>query len=155
MDVPEHIIQEGLNRVTEILVRKFQELGMPATGQWVRELEQREYVNRGEIWGMPYTEQLVQGRAPGKRPPIAPLELWVQAKFGLSGQQATGAAFAIANKIAESGTTWYQKGGSDLLEVLETDEAINAFYGVITDYLLAEVRVTITEDMKRGLELAA
>lgn len=154
MDVPPEVIEQSLNRVIEILIRKYDELGMRATGEWADELEGRTAINRGSIWGMPYTEQLVQGRAPGKRPPIAPLERWAQAKFGLSGQQARSTAFAVANKIAESGTTWYQKGGSDLVEVLESPEVMEAFYGPITEYLLAEVRVTIMEELRR-LNVAA
>ena len=37
-------------------------------------------------------------------PPVAPLELWAQAKLGVRGKEARQAAWAIARKIARVGT---------------------------------------------------
>lgn len=150
MIVPPEIIDKALDKAIEVLIAKYDELGMRASGKWARELEPISQTNRGVIRGMAYTEQLVQGRAPGNRPPISPLEDWVKAKFGLSGKQATSTAFAVANKIAKEGTTWYPDG-SDLLEVLESPEVTQAFYDIIGDYL----RVQITEELTRTLRTAA
>ena len=119
------------------LIPKHEALGQKATGNWIEKLEVQGNVIRGEK----YTEQLVYGRKPGKRPPITPIENWVNAKFGISGQQATSFAFAIANKIAKEGTSWHQKGGSDLLEVLETNEVQNYINSKLASYL--EIQITL------------
>lgn len=151
-DIPEEVIVNALNKAIDVLIQKYDELGMRATGDWADGLEARTHTNGGEIWGLPYTEQLVQGRAPGNRPPIAPLERWAQAKFGVSGRAATSMAFAVANKIAQEGTTWYQQGGSDLLEVLDDQRVIDTFYSEIGSYLTVRVTEQLTRTLK---ELAA
>lgn len=151
-NIPESVIIDALNKANDALIQKYDELGMRATGEWAEGLEARTHTNGGEIWGMPYTEQLVFGREPGKRPPIAPLEKWVSAKFGMSGRQATSMAFAVANKIAKEGTTWYQQGGSDLLEVLDDPSVVDTFYHEIGSYLTVQVTDELTRSLK---ELAA
>src|SRR5690606_22373253 len=118
--------------VDTILIPHFLSLGLDATGEWRQSLNVRAEGSIGIINGRKYTEQLVWGRRPGNRPPIAPLERWAQIKLGLSGRDALGAAFAIANKIAKEGTEIYKEGGTDLLEILERPETlqrINAFLG--------------------------
>lgn len=52
----------------------------------------------------PYAEYVETGTKP-HRPPMQPLEDWVHAVLGLSGDEEKGAAFAIASKIAKKGTT--------------------------------------------------
>lgn len=150
-EIPDNIIEDALKKAIAALIEKHKELGMEATGQWIDGLEARVGHNSGSIWGEHYTEQLVHGRPPGNRPPITPIERWVKAKFGLSGRQAKSAAFAVANKIAAEGTTWYPQG-SDLLEVLEDPYVVSAFYDEVGVYL----RLQVSEQLRRDLkELAA
>lgn len=53
------------------------------------------------LYGLP----LEHGRQPGKPPPpIAPIQLWVERKLGLSGEEAEQAAFLIARAIGRRGT---------------------------------------------------
>ena len=47
---------------------------------------------------------LVFGRAKGKRPPIKPIQEWVETKLGISSSESLGVAFAIATKIEKEGT---------------------------------------------------
>src|SRR5690606_31720067 len=118
--------------VSDILIPHFMSLGLNASGEWVQNLNTRVEGDVGIINGRKYTEQLVWGRKPGKRPPISALEKWAQVKLGLSGKQALGAAFAIANKIADVGTEIYKNNGTDLLEVLNKPEnlrRINEYLG--------------------------
>ena len=103
--------------VDQFLIPKFNELGMKASGQWLDALSVKVNGNRGEIWGTDYTQYLVNGRANGKRPPIQVLEKWVNDKFGVYGQEAKSMAFAICNKIARDGTSYYPQG-TDLLVFL-------------------------------------
>ena len=138
----ERILAEVVNR---FLIPNFRELGMNATGEWLESLEVTTGINSGTIRGRDYSQYLAKGRKPGQRPPIAPLEKWVNAKFGISGTQAKSMAFAIATKIAKEGTTWHQKGGTDLIEVLESVE--------VQEYITGEMRgilqVELSERMVR------
>lgn len=145
MLIPDAKIEEILNDVIRLyLIPKHNELGMKATGEWVNSLE----VNGNTIRGRKYTEQLVYGRRPGNAPPITPLENWVKAKFGISGKDATSFAFAISKKIAREGTTWHQKGGSDLLEVLETQEVLNYINSKIAVYFQTEITLQIQRQLR-------
>lgn len=149
--VPESIINEVLTDVVEMYLKpKFIELGMNASGQWLNSLEVRTSLNRGEIWGMDYTEYLVNGRRPGNRPPIAPLVEWVQNKFGYVGQQATSTAFAIANKIAKEGTEYYPDG-TDLLEVLNSREVTEFINNRIGEYIIEDTKLQFERIIKKTL----
>lgn len=151
MIVPEELIRETLTEVVERFLKpKFIALGMNASGDWLKSLEVRTSLNRGEIWGLDYTYYLVNGRGPGKRPPIAPLVRWVGNKFGYSGKQAVSAAFAIATKIAKEGTEYYPDG-TDLLEVLESIEVQEFIKKKIGDYILQETQIRITRMIKETL----
>lgn len=134
--------------VDRFLVPRFRdELGMDATGEWLRTKETSAGQNKGIIRARDYTEYLVNGRAPGKMPPIAPIEEWVKAKMGLSGAQARGAAFAIATKISQEGTTWYQQGGTDLVKVLEEPECLFFIRQKITSLLTVRAKEEIEKFM--------
>lgn len=145
--IPESVMLDALNKAIDALIEKHKELGMEATGEWIRSLEPVADDNKGIILGAPYTEQLVLGREPGRRPPVAPLEEWVKAKFGITGSQAKSAAFAIATKIGNEGTTWYKQGGSDLLEILEDAKVVDNFYAEIGSYLTAVIADNLRRDL--------
>lgn len=145
MLIPDAKFEEILNDVIRLyLIPKHKELGMEATGEWIKSLESKGNVIRGRK----YTEQLVYGRNAGKAPPIAPIEKWVNAKFGISGKQATSFAFAISKKIAKEGTTWKAKGGSDLLEVLETKEVKDFIQKAIGKYYTTELTLQIQRQLQ-------
>lgn len=149
--IPEHIILETMQTVIDRwLLPKFDELGMNATGEWKENVHALAEPNKGIISGRNYTEQLVYGRKPGKMPPVEPLIRWAQAKFGVDYQTATQIAWGTAKKIQQDGTTWFQKGGSDLLEVLEQPEVIDYINSQIGNYLTAEVQLQFTRDLKEA-----
>jgi len=54
--------------------------------------------------GVLYGEPLEYGRAPGRMPPPAALELWVTRKLGLVGKEMEQVAFLIARAIGRRGT---------------------------------------------------
>lgn len=142
------IMQEVIDK---FLIPKFNELGMSATGRWLESLETEARQNLGVIRGQDYSEFLARGRRPGNRPPIAPIERWVNAKLGISGQQARGVAFAIATKIGNEGTTWYQQGGTDLLEVLESPECVDYVRSRFTGLMQLEVKNSFERMVKEVL----
>jgi len=146
MFISDSKIEEILNDVIRLyLIPKHKELGMEATGEWIKSLEAKGNTIRGRK----YTEQLVYGRNAGTAPPIKPLEKWINAKFGISGKEATSFAFALSKKIEKEGTSWKKKGGSDLLEVLEKPEVINYINNRIASYLQAEVSLQITRELQK------
>ena len=142
-------VEQVLKKVVELfLVPRFKELGMPATGEWEQNLEVVAESNGGKIRGRDYSQQLAFGRKPGKRPPVAPLQKWVMAKFGKGSKEALGIAYAISKKIENEGTTWYQKGGSTLLEILEEPRVIEFIQSELS--VIATVRVA--EQLRRNAE---
>ena len=144
--VPQSTILKIMQEVVDkFLIPKFDSYDMEATGEWRRNVKVRSGVNMGYIDGRNYSEQLALGRRPGKRPPIRPLEKWVNAKLNIHGKEAVGVAFAIAKKIEKEGTTWYQKGGTDLIKVLESDEVVNYINTRIGNYLRVQVESEINK----------
>ena len=142
-------IEDLLRRVVELfLIPRFRELGMPATGEWQQNLEVVAYPESGKIRGRDYSQQLALGRKPGKRPPVAPLQKWAMAKFGVGSKEALGMAYAIAKKIEKEGTTWHQRGGSDLIEVLEEPRVL----AYIETELTAIAKARVAQQLIRNAE---
>lgn len=138
----EPIIREVIIR---FLIPKFRELGMPASGQWEQEVEARA----NEIWGMNYTEYLVDGRPPNENQDpdaIRRWAVWAGSTIIKDWAEAKGVnipPIAIAYKIAREGTTWYPEG-SDLLDVLSEPEVI--------DFINEELGKIIIERVKKQFE---
>lgn len=145
---PELIINTMQGVIDQFLIPKFIELGMNASGSWIASLQARESNGNGEIWGKDYTYYLVNGRAPGNRPPIDPLVKWVGYKLGQTGPEVRGIAFAIANKIAAQGTSYYPTG-TDLLEVLTSKPVTDFVYSQIAIGFRTQISQTIRNDLKR------
>lgn len=137
--------------IDDYLKPKFISLGMNASGQWLNSIEARASLNHGEIWGADYTYYLANGRAGGNRPPITPLVQWVGVKLGKTGREGLGIAFAIANKIAKEGTDYYPEG-TDLLEVLQSQEVTDYVNERIGQFYLQEVQLQIVRNAKKILE---
>src|SRR5690606_3977334 len=151
IELKEADIIETMNWVVDtILIPHFMALGLNASGEWVANVNTRAEGNTGIINGRKYTEQLVWGRKPGKRPPISALEKWAQVKLGLSGTQATSAAFAIANKIAQEGTNIYKEGGTDLLEILEKPETQKKIAQHLQGRFTADVQLFLEREIQKA-----
>lgn len=150
-EIFEKAIAETMTWVVDtILIPHFMSLGLNATGEWVANVGTRVEKNKGIISGRKYSEQLVWGRKPGKRPPISPLVRWAEAKLGLSGQQAVSAAFAISNKIANEGTEIFKQGGTDLLEILEDPETISKITKHLADHVTADVQLFLEREIVKA-----
>lgn len=136
-------IQQVMQGVIDTyLIPRFIALGMNATGKWIQSLEAVGLDGKGYIRGQHYTFQLVNGRAGGTRPPIAPLQQWVQAKFGIGGSEGLGIAFAVAKKIEREGTDYYPEG-TDLLEVLNSPEVKQYIYSEMGAYVNGQLKTEI------------
>lgn len=146
--IPESVILAALNKAIEILIARYDQLDMRASGRWAEELEALVEGNTGIIRGEDYTEYLTKGRKPGGVPPVQVIYQWMLDKKTFRGEKSLSRAFAISQSIAQKGTSWYQIGGSDLLEILQDNEALQAYYDVLGDYL----RVNISDELIRDFK---
>ncbi len=139
------ILREELESIAEDLKQKHIELGQKASGDWVDSVEVKVQGGHGVILANDYTKYLTRGRAGGKKPPIDPLEKWVNEKLGIGGKDARSVAFAVATKIGKKGTKWYIQGGTDLVDGVITEERIRK----IKERLGRAVLVEVSEELKR------
>jgi len=145
--IPDELIIETMQGVIDNFLKpKFISLGMQATGQWLNTLEPRVNQGNGEIWGMDYTYFLANGRKPGKRPPVSALIPWVNAKFGIGGKEAVSIAWAVAKKIENEGTEYYPQG-TDLLEILHSQEVINYIYSQLQEGFTVEINKILIKQL--------
>lgn len=145
--IPDELILQTMQGVIDNFLKpKFIELGMNATGQWLKSLEARVNNGNGEIWGMDYTYWLVNGRKGGTAPPVSALLPWVNAKFGIGGKEALSVAFAVAQKIKNEGTNYYPEG-TDLLEILNSPEVINYIYSQLKEGITVEVNKILIKQL--------
>lgn len=132
--------------IDNFLKPKFISLGMNATGKWLESLEAKAVNGNGEIWGMDYTYWLANGRKPGTMPPVSKLIPWVNAKFGVGGKEAIGIAWAVATKIKNEGTNYYPDG-TDLLEVLNSDEVKKYVQDAIGSFVTIEINKILKKQL--------
>lgn len=145
--IPDELILQTIQGVIDNFLKpKFIELGMNATGQWLNSLEARVNNGNGEIWGMDYTYFLVNGRKPGKAPPVSALLPWVNAKFAIGGSEALSVAFAVVQKIKNEGTNYYPEG-TDLLEILNSPEVINYIYSQLKEGVTVEINKILIKQL--------
>lgn len=150
--VSDELIKQTLEEVIQLfLIPKFLSLGMNASGSWISALRAEALNGIGYIKGKGYTYQLVNGRAPGNKPPITPLIGWVTQKLGKSGSEGVGIAYAIQNKIAKEGTEYYPNG-TDLLEVLESKEVKDYIYKKLAQDISLQLRSDIVRRLKNTLK---
>lgn len=147
MTIPDEIIIQTMQGVIDNFLKpKFIELGMNATGKWLESLEAKAVNGNGEIWGMDYTYWLANGRKPGVMPPVSALIPWVNAKFGIGGKEAIGIAWAVATKIKNEGTSYYPEG-TDLLEVLNSDEVKKYVFEQIKEGFTVEINKILKKQL--------
>lgn len=130
---------------------RFIDLGMNASGDWLNSIQPRIVEARGEIWGMDYTYFLANGRPPGKRPPVSALLPWVNAKFGIGGKEALSIAFAVSTKIGNEGTRFYPDG-TDLLEILNSNEVKKYIYENLGEALRVEISALMIKQIRDNFE---
>lgn len=136
------------------LIPRFLELNMRATGEWEANLDYRvEGVGTSNVTayisGRDYTEELVHGTPPGTLVKIPELQKWAMAKFGYSYDEALGVAYAVRETILQKGTTWYQDGGSSLLEVLEEPEVTTFIRNRVSVLIQSKVELYFIRELKK------
>lgn len=129
------ILHREFELLQQELADKHRQLGMKASGQWLESLENKSKRLSGQLWGEEYTEQLVNGRKPGKFPPVKMIEKWIYDK-GITpeGIKISSLAFLIARKIAEEGTRYFKEGGTDLVDAVITPQRIQSIIDKVSEF---------------------
>lgn len=143
MIIPDEIIGRACNAAIEVLIDKYDSLGMRASGQWADELVYEISQHKAVIKGMDYTRYLTNGRPPGSLPPVDAIFQWMQDKQSFQGEKTMSRAWAIAKTIEQQGTSWYRAGGSDLLEVINEPRVQEEFARIVGEYIV----VFVSEDL--------
>lgn len=155
---------EEFESLAKDIVAKYDALGMRASGNFEKELvvEQTitDVLTSTILYGAKYTEQLVNGRLPGKYPPATrvgnklrwlQLEKWIEDKgINTSGVAVSTLAFLIARKLASVGSNYFQQGGTDLLSSVITPQRIQKILNRITQKE-AENLVKLTTNLFKEL----
>jgi len=137
----EEIVREVIDL---FLIPKFKELGMDASGQWIKEVEARG----NQIWGMDYTYWLAIGRKPNQDQSPEAIHSWVGwagSTFLKDWVESKGLninPYAVAYKIAREGTDYYPSG-TDLLEVLESREVEEFIQKKVGQFIIPKVQLNI------------
>lgn len=136
------------------LIAKHIELGMKASGDWIDSLEVEVSGLSAKILGNSYTEQLVNGRPPGKFPPISMIEKWIRDKniSPTDNISVSSLAFLIARKISKEGTDYFKQGGTDLIEAVITPKRIQRIIDNVSEFYISSFTTQITNVFK---EMAA
>ncbi|PHQ27857.1 hypothetical protein [Leeuwenhoekiella nanhaiensis] len=145
------ILEREFESIKQDLIAKHIELGMPASGNWERSLVVDVQRLKATITGAPYTEQLVNGREPGKFPPIAAIRQWILDKpIPFLGKiKLSSLAFLIARKIAKEGTNYFKQGGTDLVEAVITPERIQSIIDKVSEFYIDSFTTQITGFLKK------
>lgn len=131
------ILDNEIKSIKTDLIQKHIQLGMKASGQWIDSLNVQTKGLTSTLYGQPYTEQLVNGREPGKFPPIDMIKKWIYDKgISVVGKSISisSLAFLIARKIANEGTKYFQQGGTDLVESVITPERIQSILDKVSEF---------------------
>jgi len=133
----EEILKIEFDKLREDILARYNALGLRASGRFERELENKTTGLTGLLVGSHYTEYLVNGRPPGKYPPIDIIKEWISVKpIQIIGERITvsSLAFLIARKIAREGTEIFKKGGSDLISAVITPERVQSIIDKVTRF---------------------
>ncbi len=138
MSEQEDIMKSHFDAIKEDLIAKYEKLGMRASGKWAETLEADVNRLKGIIRGQHYTEQLVDGRKPGRMPPVSAIKKWIEDKGIMSSVRGnisiSSLAFLIARKIGQEGTKYFQQGGTDLVSSVITPERIQMIIDDVSEF---------------------
>lgn len=147
----QEILNDEFGKLQQDLIDKHSSLGMRASGKWANELVFETTEHSATLWGAAYTEQLINGRAPGRFPPIKDIEQWIIAKgiTPLNNKMSISSlAFLIARKIAREGTKYFKQGGTDLVSAIITPERVQQILDKVTEFNVSAFSTRIEAILK-------
>ena len=145
----EDILLAEFESLRDDIIHKYDELGMRASGDFANSLEIKQDRMHIELWGNHYVEQLVNGRAPGRFPPVEAIAKWIDDK----GIQAldisvSSLAFLIARKISQEGTEYFKQGGTDLIDSVVTPKRIQSIIDKVSQFYVDDFVLNVTNELK-------
>jgi hypothetical protein len=98
--------------------------GIRASGESADSLNKTTNDDGGQLKGSRYITQQVEGRRPGAMPPVEDILAWIKVKGIQSDIKPEQLAWAIAKKIAKSGTDIFQgkREGLDLKNIIDKNK---------------------------------
>lgn len=147
------IFQIEFNKLMADIGAEYERLGMRASGQFKEELEVQVTDTSGKLLGMPYAEQLEEGRKSGKQPPIAAIKQWIVDK-GIVNQikgdiSVSSLAFIIARKIGKQGWKREKHGGVNLISNIVTDKRMQD----IINKIGVQLALTFTSKLEKEFKI--
>lgn len=145
----EQILFDEFEKIKFDLIEKHDQLGMRASGEFANSLEVEASELTVSLLGSYYVEYLVDGRKPGKFPPIDVIEKWIEAK-GIASLieseiSVSSLAFLIARKISREGTEYFKQGGTDLIDSVITPERIQSIIDKVSVFNVSEFTLRFTK----------
>ena len=148
------IISEWQSNFQNDLVKKYNDLGLRASGRWEKSLRHElKITEKGyELiqYGEHYTYQLENGRRAGKFPPIKAIEQWVKDKGIIATDiSQESLIFLISRKIANEGIkipNQYNKGG--LISDVFTKNRVDLLISSIKNSKLHEMKSNVLKSVK-------
>lgn len=135
-------IIEALNRLRAEIITNYKSMGLLASGRFERETEVIDRGDSASIVAPHYVFQMENGRAQGKRPPIAVIRQWIEDKNRNAGTDIPiEAAWGIAANIGKNGITVpnkFNRGGvvSSILTQQTVDKLVIDVSQIIKSDLL-------------------
>lgn len=138
------IYNRYLERLRLKFIKKYDELGLRASGEFERSLEPEVTDAAMTMWGAPHSYYMEHGRGPGGWPPRKNIEEWIEVKKGLPAifrEKKKQYAFLIARKIAKEGIkvpNKYNQG--EVIDSVVKDFLANDIYEMLNE--LGEIFLT-------------
>jgi hypothetical protein len=135
------------------LILSYNEKGFRASGKWSRELMPMQNVTtfgiRVLMFGSNYTYYMINGRKPGKFPPINAIEQWIKDKNIKPSGDITEKqlAFLIARKIAVKGIRPTAKRRRLITDVYN-DKNLQELIDIVKDEVFFELRIKTIKELK-------
>ena len=147
----QEVLNNEFGKLQQDLIAKYNSLGMRSSGRWANELVYETNDHSATLWGAGYTDQLVNGRSPGRQPPIKDIEQWIISK-GIQPLNAkmsiSTLAFLIARKIGREGTKYFQQGGTDLISDIITPQRVQEILDRVVEYNVSQFSKRIESILK-------
>lgn len=131
----ETLTRKHLENLRDKLREEIASRGMDSSGGAFDSLE----VSGNQLLGNDYIYYLVNGRGPGKFPPVANIVEWVRTKLGLEGREARQAAYLIGRKISLQGTSIFR----DKSKGLPLDALVEEMLDELTKEVAEEAKVEV------------
>jgi hypothetical protein len=144
------------------LIKKYDELGLRASGDFERSLEPEVKDSAMTMWGAPHSWYMEHGRRAGGWPPRKAIEDWIDVKQGLPAifrEKKKQYAFLIARKIAQEGIKVpNEHNAGKVISAVVNDFLANDIYEMLQelgDVWLSQIRADVVGILQNNLTKAA